>query len=118
MLGLSCQMRAQRIVHAIRKPRNHAHGAIAPKPGGTGLSGRSAVSRRSPMGPTIGFASLRASHPGKPPSRPRGAYSEVPYPSPFAGAVMRNFALHVVGALLAWACVTAGAAELIEGKQF
>src|SRR2546425_3940369 len=47
-------------------------------PDGTGLSGRSAVSRRSPMGPTIGFASLRASHPGKPPSRPRGAYAEVP----------------------------------------
>src|ERR1700693_4578460 len=50
MLGLSCQMRAQRIVHAIRKPRNNAYEAIAPKPGGTGLSGRSAVSRRSPMG--------------------------------------------------------------------
>src|SRR5438876_862244 len=53
-----------------------------PKPGGTGphlaTEGRSAVSRRSPMGPTIGFASLRASHPGKPPSRPRGAYAEVP----------------------------------------
>src|SRR3989442_7929000 len=48
-------------------------------PDGTGLAGRSAVSRRSPRGPTIGFASLRASHPGKPPSRPRGTYSEVPY---------------------------------------
>src|ERR1700694_3491284 len=46
MLGVA----AQRIVHAIRKPRNNADGAIAPKPGGTGLSGRSAVSRRSPMG--------------------------------------------------------------------
>src|SRR6266704_846227 len=31
---------------------------------------------------------------------------------------MRNFALHVVGALFAWACLTAGAAELAEGKQF
>src|ERR1700681_4014400 len=47
-------------------------------PDGTGLTGRSAVSRRSPMGATIGFAPLRASHPGKPPSRPRGTYSEVP----------------------------------------
>src|SRR5207245_7681555 len=48
-------------------------------PDGTGLAGRSAVSRRSPMGPTIGFASLRASHPGKPPSRRRGTRSEVPW---------------------------------------
>src|SRR6266699_6027095 len=47
-------------------------------PEGTGLAGRSAVSRRSPMGPTIGFAPLRASHPGEPPSRPRETYSEVP----------------------------------------
>src|SRR5438132_3679740 len=46
MLGAA----AQRIVHAIRNPRNNADEAIAPKPGGTGLSGRSAVSRRSPMG--------------------------------------------------------------------
>src|SRR6266704_1596129 len=46
MLGVA----AQRIVHAIRKPRNNADEAIAAKPGGTGLSGRSAVSRRSPMG--------------------------------------------------------------------
>src|ERR1700737_1300510 len=46
MLGVA----AQRIVDAIRKPRNNADGAIAPKPEGTGLSGRSAVSRRSPMG--------------------------------------------------------------------
>src|SRR5436305_15273920 len=47
-------------------------------PNGTGLAGRSAVSRRSPMGPTIGFAPLRASHPGEPPSRPRETYLEVP----------------------------------------
>src|SRR6266571_7638100 len=47
-------------------------------PDGTGLAGRSAVSRRSPMGPTIGFASLRASHPGEPPSRPRATYAEIP----------------------------------------
>src|ERR1700730_17134078 len=46
MLGVA----AKRIVHAIRKPRNNANEAIATKPGGTGLSGRSAVSRRSPMG--------------------------------------------------------------------
>src|SRR5437870_7672925 len=51
MLGVA----AQRIVHPIRKPRNNADEAIAAKPAGTGLSGRSAVSRRSPMGPTIGF---------------------------------------------------------------
>src|SRR5881628_385622 len=30
-------------------------------------------------GPAIGFASLRASHPGKPPSRPHGTRSEVPW---------------------------------------
>src|SRR5205814_8857798 len=47
-------------------------------PDGTGLAGRSAVSRRPPMGPTIGFALLRASHPGEPPSQPRGTYSEAP----------------------------------------
>src|SRR5207245_9391214 len=41
---------AQRIVRTIRKPRNKADEAIVPKPEGTGLSGRSAVSRRSPMG--------------------------------------------------------------------
>src|SRR5947208_1407379 len=40
--------------------------AIAPKPEGTGLSGRSALSRRSPVGPATGVASLRASHPEKP----------------------------------------------------
>src|SRR5207244_4883012 len=38
----------------IRNPRNNADEAIAPKPGGTGPQlaneGRSAVSRRSPMG--------------------------------------------------------------------
>src|SRR5438132_12866114 len=43
MLGVA----AQRIVHPIRKPRNNADEAIAPKPEGTGLSGRSALSRRS-----------------------------------------------------------------------
>src|SRR5438132_12345512 len=43
MLGVA----AQRIVHPIRKPRNNADEAIAPKPGGTGLSGRSALSRIS-----------------------------------------------------------------------
>src|SRR5207244_9179724 len=32
MLGLSCQMRAQRIVQAIRKPRKNADEAIATKP--------------------------------------------------------------------------------------
>src|SRR5947207_15147958 len=74
MLGVA----AQRIAWPIRKPRNNADGAIAPKPEGTGLSGRSALSRRSPVGPATGVASLRASHPGKPPPRPRGAYSEVP----------------------------------------
>src|SRR5438552_6662431 len=60
--------------------------AIAPKPEGTGLSGRSALSRLSPVGPATGVASLRASHPGKPPSRPRGACSEVPYRSHLLGA--------------------------------
>src|SRR6266508_5668263 len=40
---------AQRIVHPIRKPRNNADEAIAPKPEGMGLSGLSALSRRSPM---------------------------------------------------------------------
>src|SRR6266567_4429276 len=39
--------------------------AIAPKPEGTGLSGRSALSRRSPVGPATGVASLRASLAGK-----------------------------------------------------
>src|SRR5260370_23476596 len=51
MLGVA----AQRIVHSIRKPRNNADGAIAPKPEGTGLSGRSALSRRSPMGACHGL---------------------------------------------------------------
>src|SRR5438128_2468871 len=46
---------AQRIVRTIRKPRNKADEAIAPKPGGTGLSGRSALSRRSPMGACHGL---------------------------------------------------------------
>src|SRR5438445_10192461 len=86
MLGLICQLRAQRIARPIRKPRNNADEAIAPKPEGTGLSGRSALSRRSPVGPATGVASLRASHPGKPPSRPRGACSEVPYRSHLLGA--------------------------------
>src|SRR6266571_3874844 len=30
MLGLICQLRAQRIVHSIRKPRNNADEAIRP----------------------------------------------------------------------------------------
>src|SRR6266404_2136551 len=51
MLGVA----AQRIVRTIRKPRNNADEAIAPKPGGTGLSGRSALSRRSPMGACHGL---------------------------------------------------------------
>src|SRR5438876_5875938 len=38
MLGLSCQMRAQRIVHAIRKPRNNADEAIGAKPGWAGAT--------------------------------------------------------------------------------
>src|SRR6266403_4804159 len=46
---------AQRIVRTIRKPRNNADETIAPKPGGTGLSGRSALSRRSPMGACHGL---------------------------------------------------------------
>src|SRR5713101_8194248 len=46
---------AQRIVRTIRKPRNDADEATAPKPGGTGLSGRSALSRRSPMGACHGL---------------------------------------------------------------
>src|SRR6266403_526472 len=46
---------AQRIVRTIRKPRNKADEAIAPKPGGTGLAGRSALSRRSPMGACHGL---------------------------------------------------------------
>src|SRR5438477_8148579 len=54
MLGVA----AQRIARLIRKPRNNADEAIAPKPGGTGLSGRSALSRRSPMGPAIGWRRL------------------------------------------------------------
>ena len=36
MRGLICQKRAQRIVHPIRKPRNKADEAIAPKPGWDG----------------------------------------------------------------------------------
>lgn len=31
---------------------------------------------------------------------------------------MKKFALHVMGALLALACATAGAADLVEGKEF
>src|SRR5438034_5352780 len=118
---------AQRIVRTIRKLRNEADDAIAPKPGWDGafraicfvarLANRRAAARgRGPFGdPTanactcdrsdnaphpapgspplatlaescsarrgrhaIGFALLRASRTGKPPSRPRGAYSEVP----------------------------------------
>src|SRR2546430_3712783 len=67
--------------------------AIAPKPEGTGLSGRSALSRRSPVGPATGVASLRASHPGKPPSRPRGTYSEVPWPPGSLTRRLRAFEL-------------------------
>src|SRR5213083_2082012 len=36
MRGLICQKRAQRIVRTIRKPRNKADEAIAPKPGWDG----------------------------------------------------------------------------------
>src|SRR5258708_1172515 len=63
MLGLIWQLRAQRIARPIRKPRNNADGAIAPKPEGTGLScqlrGRSAVA-------SLAHA---ASHGLRPPSR-------------------------------------------------
>src|SRR5947208_16001084 len=38
MLGLTCQLRAKRIVHAIRKPRNNADESIAAKPGWDGAS--------------------------------------------------------------------------------
>src|SRR5437899_9469453 len=118
---------AQRIVRAIRKPRNKADEAIAPKPGRDGafratcfvarLANRARRSaEEGPFGdptakartcdrsdnaphpapgspplatlaescsarrgrPAIGIALLRASHPGNAPSRPRGAYSEVP----------------------------------------
>src|SRR6266581_117858 len=54
MLGVA----AQRIAWPIRKPRNNADGAIAPKPEGTGLSGRSALSRRLPVRPATGVAPL------------------------------------------------------------
>src|SRR6266700_8265006 len=84
MLGVA----AQRIARLIRKPCNNADEAIAPTPEGTGLSGRSALSRRSPVGPATGVASLRASHPGKPPSRPRGAHSEVPLAQPRTRGVL------------------------------
>src|SRR5436189_5563264 len=47
MLGLVCQLRAQRIAWPIRKPRNNADECPARKPEGTGLScqlrGRSAA---------------------------------------------------------------------------
>src|ERR1700693_2984884 len=49
-------------------------------PEGRGGPGDLLCRAARPWGPTIGFASLRASHPGKPPSRPRGAYAEVPLP--------------------------------------
>src|SRR5438093_200878 len=58
--------------------RDEAGAAFCRNPDGTGLFGRSALSRGSPMGPTIGFASLRASHPEKPPSQPCGTRSGVP----------------------------------------
>src|SRR5438477_139670 len=60
---------AQRIVDLIRKPRNNADEAIAPKPGGTAFPGDLLCRAARPWGPAMGFASLRAAHPGKPPSR-------------------------------------------------
>src|SRR5438046_7658710 len=51
-------------------------------PEGRGFPGDLLCRAARPWGPATGFASLRASHPGKPPSRPRGAYSEVPSPDP------------------------------------
>src|SRR5438552_18734515 len=59
-------------------------------PDGTGLSRRSALSLGSPIAPAIGIALLRASHPGKPPSRPRGAYSEVPQLLTFRGGTRKD----------------------------
>jgi len=47
------------------------HARARPSPGR--LSGRSALSLGLPRGVTIGCTSLRAFHPGKPPSQPRGA---------------------------------------------
>ena len=55
-----------------------ADAALSRQPGGTGLAGVLALSPGSPIASTIGFAWLRAIPPGKPPSRPRGTYSEVP----------------------------------------
>src|SRR5215470_9428338 len=49
------------------------------KPFGARLSGRSALSLGSPIAPTIGFAFLRASHPGKPAPRPRGVLHQPVY---------------------------------------
>src|SRR5437660_11810880 len=95
---------AQRIVHPIRKPRNNADEAIAPKPGGTGLSGRSALSRRLPVGPATGIASLRASHPGKLPSRPRGAHSEVPRIATILARACALWPICVAAALAVAAC--------------
>jgi len=52
--------------------RNDADAAFRRNPDGTGLSGRSALSLGLPREMAIGFALLRASHPGKSPSQPRG----------------------------------------------
>src|SRR5438876_6511007 len=59
-------------------------------PDGTGLSGRSALSLGSPIAPAIGIALLLACHPGKPPSLPRGAYSEVPQLLAVRGGTRKN----------------------------
>jgi hypothetical protein len=52
--------------------RNDAVAAFYRNPEGRGLSRRSALSLGLPRGLAIGCASLRASHPGKPPSQLRG----------------------------------------------
>src|SRR6266567_3216582 len=73
--------------------------AIAPKPEGTGLSGRSALSRRSPVGPATGVASPElaneASHPGKPP---------LTNAAHLRGSAWSNF-LRIVNAI--WRCESA-----------
>src|SRR5207245_6560932 len=61
--------------------RDEAGAAFCRNRDGTGLFGRSALSRDSPMGPAIGFASPQLaneeSHPEKPPSQPCGTRSVV-----------------------------------------
>ncbi|HWN30797.1 MAG TPA: hypothetical protein VNN78_05450, partial [Burkholderiales bacterium] len=52
--------------------RNAADAAFCRNPEGRGLSGRSTLSLGLPRGMAIACASLRASHPGKPLSQPRG----------------------------------------------